>query len=236
MYKDINVFEPKSSSLEDSEKKITLLTEKVRLQNSMIESYREKEKRISKALIDAMSRARNIEENSRKIYDLEIARLRDLYNKFKAILESLTDSNINPEIVEAIEHHKKTLKASINKALVTQNERLNVTHKADQRMRELLSKMNDEVDNKKQTNKELVENGENKELKLKPILNVSNYNKNDNVDMVDKFLEDETIEENAYADELLHKEKDSSNGFDLKEAVNPTESLEEIMKSFNLDD
>ena len=41
--------------------------------------------------------------------------------------------------------------------------------------------------------------------------------------------------DNRVEKELLNKEK-KTNGFDLKQAINPTQSLEDIMKDFNIDE
>ena len=66
--------------------------------------------------------------------------------------------------------------------------------------------------------------------KIKPI---SNMEKNDEYEnLVDSFLKsDDDDYENAYSKILLEKQKNDN--FDLKEAVTPTEDLEEIMKSFS---
>ena len=66
--------------------------------------------------------------------------------------------------------------------------------------------------------------------KIKPI---SNMKKNDEYEnLVDSFLKsDDDDYENAYSKILLEKQKNDN--FDLKEAVTPTEDLEEIMKSFS---
>ena len=71
---------------------------------------------------------------------------------------------------------------------------------------------------------------------IKPIANTK-ISKDENYEnLVDKFLsdDDKDFENNAYSKVFLAKEKNQ--GFDLKEAVNPTENLEDIMKSFSFYD
>ena len=71
---------------------------------------------------------------------------------------------------------------------------------------------------------------------IKPIADVE-LAQNENYDSpLEKFLQEES-QEHSY-DKFLSKNPNNSlepneSGFDLKEAVNPTEDLEEIMKAFN---
>ena len=83
---------------------------------------------------------------------------------------------------------------------------------------------------------------------IKPITNLT-LNKEDEYDnLVDKYLtvnnvESEEFFNNAYAKQLTKKKKKQANypepnetGFDLKQALNPTEELSEIMKAFDFFD
>ena len=208
-------------------------------------AYKNKEDLISKALIDAMARAKKIEENSSKIYELEIQKLRLLYNKYKTLLDNLIESNACLEVVDSVTKYAKNFKQGINKVLSSQNERVHITQNADAKMRELLTRMNNVVTDREnsfvvsagaQVQAESVSEAQH-QSNIKPICNI-NLEKSDNFEnLVDKFLDlDEGgSEENAFANELLNKEK-KTNGFDLKQAINPTESLEDIMKDFDLDE
>ena len=53
--------------------------------------------------------------------------------------------------------------------------------------------------------------------------------------LLDKFLSEDATLDSAYANKITKHEKLQKNetGFDLKEAINPKEDLEEIMKSFD---
>ena len=74
----------------------------------------------------------------------------------------------------------------------------------------------------------------NLESKLKPIANMQSGEKDKFDSLVEKFFDSPSEDDNAYAKALIRKKK--SNGFDLKEALNPTEDLAEIMKDFNFFD
>lgn len=81
---------------------------------------------------------------------------------------------------------------------------------------------------------EQMKNG-NLESKLKPIANMQTGEKDKFDSLVEKFFNSPDEDDNAYAKVLIRKKK-SNSGFDLKEALNPTEDLAEIMKDFNFFD
>lgn len=220
----------------DADKKIRALQEENASYQVKLNAYKNKEDMISKALIDAMARAKKIEENSRKIYELEIQKIRLLYNKYKALLEVLIENNACQEIVDSVTKNTSNLKSGINKVLNSQNERAYITQNADARMRELLTKMNNVVAERNSLNEDIEqESMMTKTNNIKPICKI-NLEKTDNFeDLVDKFLESDETESNAYAKQILNNGNKKS-GFDLKEAINPTLSLEDIMKDFDIDD
>ena len=78
---------------------------------------------------------------------------------------------------------------------------------------------------------------EEKSTMIKPIYN-SRIEKGEKYEtLVDKFLTESADTDSVYASTLTSKTNPilskGSNGFDLKEAVNPKEDLEEIMKAFD---
>lgn len=75
----------------------------------------------------------------------------------------------------------------------------------------------------------------NLESKLKPIANIQSGEKDKFDSLVEKFFDSPSEDDNAYAKALIRKKKTNS-GFDLKEALNPTEDLAEIMKGFDFFD
>lgn len=75
----------------------------------------------------------------------------------------------------------------------------------------------------------------NPELKIKPIANMQSGEKDKFDSLVEKFFNSPDEDDNAYSKALIRKKK-SNSGFDLKEALNPTEDLAEIMKDFDFFD
>lgn len=99
----------------------------------------------------------------------------------------------------------------------------------------------DEIDNgqsndlgTKTDNFEQMKNN-NLELKIKPIANIDSGGKDKFDSLVEKFFNSPDEDDNAYSKALIRKKK-SASGFDLKEALNPTEDLAEIMKDFDFFD
>lgn len=213
-----------------------------------LNAYKNKENMISKALIDAMARAKKIEENSRKIYDLEIQKIRILYNKYKELLDTMIQRNARDEDIDNLTTLTRNFKAGVNKVLSSQNERANLTQNADEKMRALLSKMNSSVkenpfvatsqERKYSSGEQMKMDMDELQVKpnlIKPIYKPNTSNDEEVESLVDKFLDSDEEDNSAYASQILGEEA-KTDGFDLKEAVNPTESLEEIMKAFNLDE
>lgn len=237
------------SRMSELNAKIEMLTKENQNLSVKLNAYKNKENMISKALIDAMARAKKIEENSRKIYELEIQKIKILYNKYKELLDSMIQNNASMQTVNTLSSHTKNFKSGINKVLSSQNQRANMTQKADEKMRALLSKMNNSaIDSPTihQTPTRKVSNGEQMSMDMdelhvkpnliKPIYDGKVKDDEDFESLVDKFLDSDEEDNSVYASQILGSKKETTNGFDLKEAVNPTESLEEIMKSFDLDD
>lgn len=72
---------------------------------------------------------------------------------------------------------------------------------------------------------------------IKPITNLKLY-ENDNYEtLADKYLTEGEDEDSAYANFITKKNlgypTPNESGFDLKEAVNPKQDLDEIMKAFD---
>jgi cell division septum initiation protein DivIVA len=86
----------------------------------------------------------------------------------------------------------------------------------------------------------------NSKLNIKPITNLTLTKEDEYDSLVDKYLtvnnvESEAFFNNAYAKQLTKKKRKdypepNATGFDLKQALNPTEELSEIMKAFDFFD
>lgn len=209
--------------------------------------YISKESSISNALLVAVDKAKQIEEGSKKIYELEIQKLRLLFNKYKQFLDDLIKSHSESTSIKTtrslIEEFRKSINATLNNNFSSNIK----TASAYDPMRALLNKMNNYIAKRNLDASRVIDGVEIDEEYapyktervyekpiLKPIADVELKDSDDFENVVDKFLEVGDEEANALAKQILNgNDEILNNGFDLKEAVNPTESLEEIMKDFD---
>ena len=72
---------------------------------------------------------------------------------------------------------------------------------------------------------------------IKPIYEGDNMGKGEFENLADKFLSEDSEPNNAYANIITSKVRAvpdvNESGFDLKEAINPKEDLDEIMQAFD---
>jgi cell division septum initiation protein DivIVA len=112
-----------------------------------LNKYKNKDKNISGALIAAVETAQEIEKSSKDIYNLEIKKLRLLYNKWEAFLNDMLlkypsmKENFDPQVIlkgfnEAID---KTIEENFNSM---QNARRDNNKKTKEGIQGLLNKMN----------------------------------------------------------------------------------------------
>ena len=162
--------------------------------SSEINEYKSKDSTISMAIISAVEKAQQIESTSKKLYQMEIERIRLLYLKMENVLKQLYARY--PELIKNSEVNGIMDKVG----LVLSN---NISPVSRQPlMKYAMSSATVEDPIKKLLNK---------------ITTI--FDKNDDQKVT---LKRKTIPE-------------SSSGFDLKEALNPTEQLSDIMKAFNIE-
>lgn len=229
------------SRLAQQRERITELDEENEELVEKLKKYTSKESSISSALMVAVEKAKQIEENSKRLYELELQRIRLLFNKYKEILDDFIEQSPNSEQTNNLKNIIAEFKASLSDSL---NVNIKDKTSAYDPMRLLLNKVNTYI--AKRNERELLDRyakqdkfdgsemfvSHDSETKIKPIVNM-NLEKDDKFDnLVDKFLETEDdVEKSALAKRIINE----SSGFNLKEAVNPTEDLEDIMKFFDLD-
>lgn len=199
-----------------------------------------KESSISRALLVAVDKAKQIEDGSRRIYQLEIQRLRLLFNRYRDFLDDLIENNSDSTSIQSTRKLIDEFKRQITDTLA---KNFNVpVHdvSAYDPMRALLDKMNNHIANrysdsesrKKSREEEEVINAVKHKSIIKPIANVLLTNTDKYENIVDKFLEEEEAERTKLLKKLIPAESEGDS-FDIKKAINPTESLEEIMKAFD---
>lgn len=215
-------------------KEVTTLTER-------LEHFEKKDRQISQALISAIEKAEQIESSARKIYDLEVQRIRLLYKKWKEILQDMDDTF--PLLLTHGKIHLKISEFTANiDSVILQNEKMEQRNKqneqtnSDNYIKNLLSRMDNMINNSdndgvNEQEKKLESERKREQVRLKSIqkrFSTINHLKNKNFDT---YLNDTKVEtNNAYAKLLTPK---PSSVFNLEDVLNPKEDLDEIMKAFD---
>lgn len=217
-----------------------------------VESVRKKEKSIGLALTAAVDKAKEIEESSQKIYKLKIEQLGMIYTKWEILLNEFIKKYPEIEDVSNVKQDMENLKTSIKTALKDDfNIELMTKTPVTDPIRFLLNRLTETktIAKKAETPKTKViqrrvtaslsqktdlEKLEEKANQIKPISNMTLEKGEKYENLVDKFLssDDEVPESFAKVLKVPDYTKSESK-FDLNEAINPKEDLEEIMKSFD---
>ncbi len=232
--------------------------------NSELEKYKQNEQSISSTLIIAHQKATEIENNSKQKYKLELKNLDDFYDKWQIFFDELikkyplmNDFDTNQVL--------QNLKEDIDSLLTNEFHTKNGLNRSNNSFENLLDKLKthrvaspDKVvlkTNKTPDKEKIVESeneiefvGEsNKMNNIKPITNLTlSKDEQDEYDsLLDKFLHSDNNVSKGYENSILNKgkkpkteskyPKPNESGFDLEEALNPTEDLLKIMKGFKLD-
>lgn len=240
-----------------------------------LNEYIEKDRQISEALMYAVEKANEIEDSAKKIYELEIKRVRLLYKRWEELLleveEKCPQVNSNGYINGLIE----AFKASINDVL-EQNLKLGKVKTKFEGVKQKLKQQSDDyiknILNKMdyafayQTKMDLDALGQTSQNITKIDISsiMANHNKKNRIkeieskiiklkkheDVIESYLNsdiEDSFSNSVYAKTItrknISKEDDSifnypypepnESGFDLKEALNPKEDLDEIMKDFD---
>lgn len=208
---------------------------------------------IAIALTAAIEKAKQIEASSKNVYKLKIQQISILYDRWEMLLNEMT--NKYPDLEDS--HNIKTMLNDFKKSIENvlrqdiQNDNSAISSDNDT-MRVLLAKMsNYSVETKDPKVKKMERKPVSKDLKngqtelnrieeksmIKPISSLE-LGKNEKFEtLADKFLTQEDDSSSKYTNFLSKNNNDypspNESGFDLKEAVNPKENLDEIMKSFD---
>ena len=231
--------------------------EKFREQDKEI---KQKSENISIALTAAVEKAKQIEKSSYNVYNLKVQELELLYNRWERVLNELVDKYPKLDEIDNVKRlmadFRNAIKASVKEDFRFINTQ-NVATPATDPMRALLSKMNASVEKQMdrgkkvkvkqrirrqlpkdmQTKQTELNKLEEKSILIKPIYDAHIEAGEKYESLVDKFLTEDATPDSAYANKITAKvgvmPEANETGFDLKEAVNPKEDLEEIMKSFD---
>lgn len=211
-----------------------------------LENYKDKDKQISQALIFAVEKAEQIENNASKLYDLEIKRIRLLYKNWEDLVMKVNMCDVPSILKKEINEFSKTITE-----VLEQNNRIggNVIRKdlhnnSDNYIRNLLNKMDYAFNSKDKTNSaKNVLNAMSAETEKENNRMIDLSGKLDKIkvkgegNMAENYLNsDDTDENNVFAKNIMRKKPnkpESDSGFDLEDALNPKEDLDEIMKAFD---
>lgn len=201
------------------------------------------------SLVSAVERAKLIENSSKNIYELETKKLGLLYTKMENLLKDENihnDRSIKQELIKLIEDCRVSLQNSISQ----QDKNIKENALTDP-VKKLLSKMIDfnKIPTTQMNKTEDVFEGQSikyLEKQNKKVVQTKRAEPNTKPIDFQKFLsKNDNFNGSNYENVLLsNKEEKKQNyitndmapnetGFDLKEAVNPKEDLDEIMKAFD---
>lgn len=243
--------------LEFKQQELTELSKDLEKYIKQEKELKEKESNISIALTAAVEKAKKIEKSSSNVYKLKIEELQILYARWEKVLNEIVDKYPNLDEVDNVKKLMKkfnnSIKANLKEDFRFSNSQEDI--KVDP-MRELLKKMGSnmerQLENKNdfkniiRPRKPVISDIKNKQSELnrleekstmiKPIYD-SITKENNGTSLVDEFLTKEPDTYSAYANNITSRvgvlPDVNESGFDLKEAVNPKDDLEEIMKSFD---
>lgn len=242
--------------LAEKDKEITRLRVEVEALRSGQKHLASKKASISNALVAAVDKAKEIENSSKKVYELKINQLSALQARWEKLLEEMLQKYPNLVETENVAHMVKKFKDSMLEVMSGDFDIPKMpkeTTSGDQ-IRSLLSRVNKtekkevvKIARKKQSPKPVEKQtrpeGLDKPTLIKPIVNMSMDKDEGYETLADKFLsvdeEEESVGLNKAVCSKVSKDDPyaypdvNESGFDLEEAVNPKDDLEEIMKSFD---
>jgi len=207
-------------------------------------------------LASAVDKAKEIQYSSNNLSNLKLQKFMVLYRNFEKDLNNLLNfsqfDNASP-MKNLFNQFTKNVKSilsdeygSINDPVHTENDTIRLLLNKMSNYAKFNNENNNDIKIDKIKRKEAISESSESENKIserpsqiKPISNIKIENNENYETIADKFLEsNEDVANNAYAKKLANKKEDNypdpnESGFNLREAVNPTEDLSTIMKSFN---
>ena len=90
--------------LSEQKDRVFSLKNELALMEERLETYKDKDKQISQALIYAVEKAEQIENNASKLYDLEIKRIRLIYKQWEDLLFKITMLEVPSTLKKEICH------------------------------------------------------------------------------------------------------------------------------------
>ena len=229
--------------LSEQKDRVFSLKNELSIMEERLDSYKDKDKKISQALILAVEKAEQIEGNASKLYDLEIKRLRLLYKEWEEVLNLLDIVDMSSSTRKKLDEFKKTICEVLD-----QNNRIgggvvrkDLHKNSDNYIRNLLNKMDYAINSRPKASAKSVSSAMATETEKENARMIDLSGKFDKIKakgsgtMAENYLNSDEDMNSAFAKMYTKKKsKPKENiGFDLEEALNPKEDLDEIMKAFD---
>ncbi len=107
--------------LAEQKDRLISLKSELDMANASLNEYKDKDKQISRALVMAVEKAEQIEDASKRIYGLEIKRVRLLYNRWEVLLEEIENRYPNLATTGKTKILLKDFKQNIEEVLKQNN-------------------------------------------------------------------------------------------------------------------
>ena len=228
--------------LSEQKDRVFSLKNELAVLNERLETYRDKDKQISQALVYAVEKAEQIEGNASKLYDLEVNRLRLLYRQWQDIIKKIPLEDASSELSNELTIFTQTVSEVLEQnARIGGNMIRKDLHKnSNNYIRNLLNRMDYAINSKpKQTSKSVL-NNMSTETEKENARTIDLSGKLDKIkvkgsgNMADNYLNSDEEAPSVFSRTITRKtQKKQEEGFDLEEALNPKEDLDEIMRAFD---
>ncbi len=190
--------------------KIQELEDTISHLNKVIDDYKAKEESISSAIVFAVERSNQLEASRKKLYELDIQRSRLLYKKMGQVINELylryPKLKKDAKLADMSEKFKQAVYSQVD--LGGADSGANQTSVKEDPIRKLLNNIINYIDDEKDVK---------------------------TIRRADKIKIPEPRYSKVAPDTSTFATTPSSSGFDINEALHPSESLEEILKSFDLE-
>lgn len=238
-------YEEKLAELKD---RIFTMRNELSVMKERLSTYKSKDKQISQALVFAVDKAGQIENSARKLYDLEIKRINILYEHLQVIIEAIDEKYgkkaKDAKLTTLIEEFRRGLDSVLvqNSSIEQSNIKQELKENSDNYIKNLLNKMDYVINDKPAAKKRYEQKKRTEDTTFNPEKytigsRLQQISKQLDGKSADKYLSDETdIEKTAYSKNFMKKSKypaPNESGFNLEDALNPKEDLEEIMRAFD---
>ena len=233
--------------LSEQKDRVFSLKNELSVMQEKLDGYKDKDKQISQALIFAVEKAEQIENKARRLYDLEVKRLRLLYKQWEALINRMLSVELPKKVVDQLIEFNSTVSEVLEQNNRMENSNVikkDLHNSSDNYIKNILNKMDYAINEKPRTSasqsKSVLESmsmeterENNRAIDLSRKLDKIKVKGSGN--MADNYLNADEEMDSPYANNLMHKKstKKEESGFDLEDALNPKEDLDEIMKAFD---